>query len=90
MTLPLILPGVVSGALFAFVTSFDELVVALFLASPQQRTLPRQIFSGVSENLTPTIVVAAVVLAVVSMALMAVMEWLRRRGERLRNGSTQA
>ena len=87
VTLPLILPGVVSGALFAFVTSFDELVVVLFLASPQQRTLPRQIFSGVSENVSPTIVAAAVVLAVVSMVLMALMEGLRRRGERLRNGS---
>lgn len=88
ITLPLIFPGVVSGALFAFVTSFDELVVVLFLASPQQRTLPRQIFSGVSENVSPTIVAAAVVLAVVSMALMAVMEWLRRRGVRLRMGSS--
>jgi putative spermidine/putrescine transport system permease protein len=88
VTLPLILPGVLSGAVFAFVTSFDELVVALFLASPQQRTLPRQIFSGVSESVSPTIVAAAVVLAVVSMALMALMEWLRRRGERLRSGST--
>jgi putative spermidine/putrescine transport system permease protein len=90
VTLPLILPGVVSGALFAFVTSFDELVVVLFLASPQQRTLPRQIFSGVSENVSPTIVAAAVVLAVVSMVLMALMEGLRRRGERLRNGSNTA
>jgi putative spermidine/putrescine transport system permease protein len=88
VTLPLILPGVLSGAVFAFVTSFDELVVALFLASPQQRTLPRQIFSGVSETISPTIVAAAVVLAVVSMALMALMEVLRRRGERLRTGST--
>ena len=87
VTLPLILPGVLSGAVFAFVTSFDELVVALFLASPTQRTLPRQIFSGVSETISPTIVVAAVMLAGVSMALMAFMEWLRRRGERLRTGS---
>jgi putative spermidine/putrescine transport system permease protein len=62
---------VVAGAIFAFVTSFDELVLALFLASPAQRTLPRQIFSGVSENISPTITAAAVVL-------------LRRRGERLR------
>lgn len=90
VTLPLILPGVVSGALFAFVTSFDELVVVLFLASPQQRTLPRQIFSGVSENVSPTIVAAAVVLAIVSMVLMALMERLRRRAERLRNGSNKA
>jgi putative spermidine/putrescine transport system permease protein len=85
VTLPIIAPGVVSGALFAFVSSFDELVVALFLGSPQQRTLPRQIFSGVSENISPTITAAAVVLLVVSVALMGVMEALRRRGERLRN-----
>jgi putative spermidine/putrescine transport system permease protein len=84
VTLPIIAPGVVSGALFAFVTSFDEIVVALFLASPQQRTLPRQIFSGVSENISPTITAAAVVLLVVSIVLMAAMELLRRRGERFR------
>ena len=64
VTLPIIAPGVASGAVFAFVTSFDELVIALFLASPQQRTLPRQIFSGVSENISPTITAAAVVLLV--------------------------
>jgi putative spermidine/putrescine transport system permease protein len=84
VTLPIIAPGVVAGAIFAFVTSFDELVVALFLSSPSQRTLPRQIFSGVSENISPTITAAAVVLLLVSVLLMAVMEWLRRRGERMR------
>lgn len=84
VTLPIIAPGVVSGALFAFVTSFDELVVAIFLSSPQLRTLPRQIFSGVSENISPTITAAAVVLLLVSLVLMAAMEALRRRSERLR------
>jgi putative spermidine/putrescine transport system permease protein len=84
VTLPIIAPGVIAGALFAFVTSFDEVVVALFLASPQQRTLPRQIFSGVSENITPAITAAAVILLVVSIVLMAVVELLRQRGERLR------
>ncbi len=85
VTLPIIAPGVASGAVFAFVTSFDELVIALFLTSPQQRTLPRQIFSGVSENISPTITAAAVVLLVVSVLLMLVMEWLRIRSQRLRN-----
>lgn len=89
VTLPIIAPGVVSGALFAFVTSFDELVVAIFLSSPQQRTLPRQIFSGVSENISPTITAAAVVLLVVSVALMGVMELLRRRSEKLRMAGGQ-
>ena len=56
-----------SGALFAFATSFDEIVVALFLASPQLRTLPRQIFSGVSETISPTITAAAVVLLLVRL-----------------------
>jgi len=88
VTLPLIMPGVVSGALFAFVTSFDEIVVALFIASPLQRTLPRQIFSGISESVNPTITVAAVVLFLVSLAMMVAVELLRRRGARLRGASS--
>lgn len=87
VTLPIIAPGIASGALFAFVTSFDEIVVALFVASPQQRTLPRQIFSGVSESISPTIMAAAVVLLLVSLGLMVAMELLRRRGERLTGGT---
>jgi putative spermidine/putrescine transport system permease protein len=59
-------------------------VVVLFLASPEQRTLPRQIWSGVRETISPTITAAAVVLILVSIALMAAVELLRRRGERLR------
>jgi putative spermidine/putrescine transport system permease protein len=84
ITLPLIAPGVISGALFAFVTSFDELLVVLFIASPTQRTLPRQIYSGVSESISPTVTAAAVVLVVVTLGLMGVVELLRRRAERLR------
>jgi putative spermidine/putrescine transport system permease protein len=86
VTLPIIAPGVISGSLFAFVASFDEIVIALFIASPQQRTLPRQIFSGVSESISPTITAAAVILLLVSVALMGTMEALRRRSERLRTG----
>ncbi|WP_158044497.1 ABC transporter permease [Skermanella pratensis] len=84
ITLPIILPGVVSGALFAFVTSFDEVVVALFLTGPQERTLPRQMFDGIRENISPVIAAAATLLIVLSILLMTVMEVLRRRGERLR------
>jgi len=84
ITLQLILPGVVSGALFAFVTSFDEVVVALFLTGPQERTLPRQMFDGIRENISPVIAAAATLLIILSVALMTVMEGLRRRGERLR------
>jgi putative spermidine/putrescine transport system permease protein len=83
VTLPLIMPGVISGAIFAFVTSFDEIVVALFIASPAQFTLPRQLFSGLRDNLDPSIVAIATLLIVVSVALMAVVELLRWRSERL-------
>jgi len=90
VTLPLILPGVLSGAVFAFVTSFDELLVILFVGSPEQRTLPRQIWSGVSETMSPTVVAAAVMLIAVSLILMAVVELLRRRSERLHGGATHS
>jgi putative spermidine/putrescine transport system permease protein len=82
--LPLILPGVVTGALFAFATSFDEVVVALFLSSAEQRTLPKQMFSGIREMISPTITAAATVQVVVSVCLLIGVELLRRRSERLR------
>ncbi|RTL93024.1 ABC transporter permease [Ancylobacter aquaticus] len=84
ITLPLIAPGVTSGALFAFVTSWDEVVVALFLASPDQRTLPRQMFSGIREQISPTITAAATLLVFFAALLMLTLELLRRRSERLR------
>ena len=84
VTLPLIAPGVISGALFAFATSFDEVVVTLFLAGPEQITLPRQMFSGIRENLSPTIAAAATLLIGFSIALLLTLEWLRGRAEKLR------
>jgi putative spermidine/putrescine transport system permease protein len=84
VVLPLILPGMISGALFAFVISFDESVVVLFLASAEQRTLPKQMFSGIREMISPTITAAASVLIVFSTFLLIVVELLRRRSERLR------
>ena len=82
--LPLVLPGMISGALFAFVTSFDEVIVVLFIGGPQQRTLPRQMFSGIREQISPTITAAATVLIVFSTLLLIGVELLRRRSERLR------
>lgn len=79
VVLPLITPGVATGALFAFATSFDELVVALFIASPGQFTLPRQMFAGVREFLSPTIAAAAVLLILLSVLLLAVNEMIRQR-----------
>ena len=79
VTLPVIAPGVISGALFAFATSFDEVVVTLFIAGPEQSTLPRQMFTGIRENINPTIAAAATLLILFTTALMLVLEWLRGR-----------
>jgi putative spermidine/putrescine transport system permease protein len=84
IVLPLIAPGVISGGLFAFVTSFDEVVVALFITGPEQRTLPRQMFNGIRENISPVIAAAASLLIAISALLLAVLELIRRRNERLR------
>jgi putative spermidine/putrescine transport system permease protein len=80
VTLPLIAPGVVSGGLFAFITSFDEVVVALFLAGPEQRTLPRQMWSGIREQLSPAILAVATMMTLLSVLVLATVEYLRRRG----------
>jgi putative spermidine/putrescine transport system permease protein len=75
---------VVSGALFAFTTSWDDAVVVLFLASARQHTLPRQMWSGIREFISPTLLAVATVLIVLSVSLMVAVELLRRKGERLR------
>lgn len=84
VTMPLILPGVISGALFAFVTSFDEVVAVLFIAGPDQQTIPRQMWNGIREQISPAILAVATLLVIFSVALLATVELLRRRGERLR------
>ena len=82
--MPLILPGVISGGLFAFITSFDEVVVVLFVGSSAQKTLPWQMFIGLREQISPTILAVATVLVALSIVLLTVVELLRRRTERLR------
>ncbi|MCG8690490.1 MAG: ABC transporter permease [Minwuiales bacterium] len=84
VTLPLILPGVASGGLFAFATSWDEIVIVLFMAGAEQHTIPRRMWSGIREHLSPTIIAAATLLILLSIVLMLTMEWLRRRSGRLR------
>ena len=85
--MPLILPGVISGGLFAFITSFDEVVVVLFVGSAGQKTLPWQMFTGLREQISPTILAVATILVAISIALLATVEMLRRRSERLRGMS---
>ena len=87
VVLPLITPGVVSGALFAFVTSFDEVVAVLFIAGPEQQTIPRQMWNGIREAISPAILSVATILVIVSILLLATVEVLRRRSEKLRGVS---
>ena len=85
--MPLILPGVISGGLFAFITSFDEVVVVLFVGSAGQKTLPWQMFTGLREQISPTILAVATLLVAISIVLLMTLEFLRRRSERLRGMS---
>jgi putative spermidine/putrescine transport system permease protein len=85
--MPLILPGVISGALFAFITSFDEVVVVLFVGSAGQKTLPWQMFTGLREQISPTILAVATILVGISVLLLTTLELLRRRSEKMRGMS---
>ena len=82
--LPLVTPGMISGALFAFITSFDEVVVVFFLAGFEQRTIPRQMWAGIREQISPTILAVATLMVFFSIILLITLEMLRRRSERLR------
>ncbi len=84
VVVPLISPGVISGALFAFITSFDEVVVVLFLTKFEQRTIPRQMYAGIREQISPTILAVATLLVIIAVLLLLTLELLRRRNERLR------
>ena len=82
--MPLIAPGMISGALFAFITSFDEIVIILFVGGPKQHTLPLQMWSGIRQEISPTILSAATILVLFSILLLSTLELLRRRSERIR------
>ncbi|MEO8245292.1 MAG: ABC transporter permease [bacterium] len=82
--MPLITPGMISGSLFAFVTSFDEVVVVLFVGRNDEQTIPRQMWNGIREQISPAILSVATILVVISICLLASVELLRRRSERLR------
>jgi putative spermidine/putrescine transport system permease protein len=81
---PIIKPGVISGWLFAFITSFDEVIIIIFLAGPEQRTIPRQMFSGLREQISPTILAASTLLLVLSVVLLISIQYLQRKTEKQR------
>jgi putative spermidine/putrescine transport system permease protein len=80
----LALPGILSGAVFAFATSLDEVVLTLFVAGPNQRTLARQMFSSIRENISPAIAAAAFLFIIGTLLIAAVAVLVRRRTERLK------
>lgn len=79
---PLIAPGVISGSLFAFAVSFDEVVVVLFMGGVEQRTIPRQMWAGIREQISPAILAVATFLVVFAILLLITVNWLRRKSDR--------
>jgi putative spermidine/putrescine transport system permease protein len=84
VTLPLILPGILAGAVFAFITSFDELLIALFLSGTGAVTLPRRMFDEIRYDIDPTIAAVSSLLIFTTTLLMLLAELLRRRSQRRR------
>ena len=81
----MILPGVLTGAVFAFATSFDEVVIASFVTGPTQRTLPLHMFAGIKENTGPIVTSVATLLLVLAGSFLVCVEALQRRSDRLRS-----
>lgn len=79
VTLPCIMPAMASGALFAFAASFDDVVIALLIAGPEQRTLPREMFSGLRDSMTPALTAVATIMIAFSTTLFMLMQVLQRR-----------
>jgi putative spermidine/putrescine transport system permease protein len=87
VTFPLIRPGVISGALFAFIISFDEVVMALFLATYRSVTLPKHMWSVIRQEIDPTIAAVASLLVCTSVFLLLCVAMITRRAERIRGGT---
>lgn len=85
--LPLISPGVITGALFAFAASFDEVVIVLFMAGLEQRTIPREMWSGIREEISPTILAAATLLVLFAILVLIAVEFLQRRTQKSADAS---
>jgi putative spermidine/putrescine transport system permease protein len=79
VTLPLIMPGVATGSVFAFATSFDEVVVILFIGGAEQRTIPRQMWAGIRDQINPSILAMAALLTIFAIVLFLVIDWLQGR-----------
>jgi putative spermidine/putrescine transport system permease protein len=87
VTLPIIRPGVLAGALFAFIVSFDELIVALFVSGSGAVTLPRKMWDSLRQEIDPTIAAVSTILITLSIVILLVAELLRQRSERTRTAT---
>lgn len=84
ITFPIIRPGVISGALFAFITSFDEVVISFFLSTYRSITLPRHMWSALREQIDPTIAASSSLLILTAVFLLVCVAILAKRAEQLR------
>lgn len=82
VTLPIIMPGMLTGAVFAFATSLDEVVLTLFVAGPNQRTLARQMFASIRENISPAVAAAAFLMIVGTLCIAGLVGFMRWRSQR--------
>lgn len=82
VTLQAIMPAMASGALFAFAASFDDVVIALLIAGPDQRTLPREMFSALRDSMTPALTAVATIMILFSTTLFLLMQVLQRRARK--------
>jgi putative spermidine/putrescine transport system permease protein len=87
VTLPIIRPGVFAGALFAFIVSFDELIVALFVSGSGAVTLPRKMWDSLRQEIDPTIAAVSTILITLSILILLTAELLRQRSERTRTAT---
>jgi putative spermidine/putrescine transport system permease protein len=88
--LPAISSAMASGALFSFAASFDDVVIALFMAGPDQRTIPREMYSSLRETITPELTAVATILMILSTTLFLLAQSLQRRRRRLMQASVSA
>jgi putative spermidine/putrescine transport system permease protein len=84
VTLPLIAPGIVSGAVLAFITSFDEVVIAIFVSGARAPTLPKQMWDGIRTEIDPTVAAVSTLLIFVTAGLVGALTLIRRRADRER------
>jgi len=84
VTLPLIAPGIVSGAVLAFITSFDEVVIAIFVSGARAPTLPKQMWDGIRTEIDPTVAAVSTLLICVTAVLVGALTLIRRGADRER------